>query len=255
MKVSIVTAVWNRERTIRDTMESVLAQDYADLEYVVVDGQSTDGTVDVIRSFERPFNGRLKWVSEPDGGIYDAMNKGLRMAGGDIVAILNSDDFYHRKDTVSRVVTAFREDPELQAVYGDNLWVSAEDPTRVIRYANGDNWNGFTARCGVMPPHATFFVRKENFERFGYYDTSYRICADYERELNFLLKRKLKSRYLGFDFMTMRKGGVSSSGIRSCWASLVECRRACLANGLFTCWPMQFVKLLVKFPQMLRRHR
>ena len=253
MRVTIVTAVRNGERTLGDAMKSILAQDYPDLEHVVVDGRSTDGTVEVIRRLESRYDGRLKWISEPDNGIYDAMNKGLRMATGEIVAILNSDDFYHRRDTISRVVAAFQEDPELQAVYGDNLWVSAGDPKKVIRHANGNNWNAFTARCGVMPPHATFFVRKENFERFGYYDANYRICADYERELNFLVKRRLKSRYLGFDFMTMRKGGVSSSGIRSYWRSMVECRRACLSNGLFTCWPMQFVKLMVKFPQLLRR--
>lgn len=185
MKISIVTVVRNRCLMLPMAIRSVLLQEHSDLELIVVDGVSTDGTVDVIREWEPKFCGRMKWVSEPDHGIYDAMNKGIQMATGEIVAILNSDDFYHRTDTLAKVATAFEEDPELQVVYGDNVWVHADDLNKVTRYSNGNNWNGFTARCGVMPPHATFFVRKENFEKYGYYDTSYKICADYERELNF----------------------------------------------------------------------
>lgn len=252
MKISIVTAVYNRGGVVADAMQSVLAQTHGDIEYVVVDGGSTDGTVELLRDYEIRFGGRMKWISERDDGIYDAMNKGIRMATGEVVAILNSDDFYHRKDTLARVAAAFEADSGLQVVYGDNLWVSSDDISQVVRYANGDNWNRFLARCGVMPPHATFFVRTENFRKYGYYDTRYRICADFERELNFLVVRRLPSRYLGFDFMTMRTGGVSTSSLSSYWRSMSECRRACRANGLFTCWPMQFVKLIIKAPQFIR---
>ena len=250
IKITIVTVVRNRRNVVRHAIESVLRQRYSGVEYVIVDGGSADGTVDVIREWEPKFGGRMKWISEPDKGIYDAMNKGIRMATGDIVAILNSDDFYHRADTLAKVAAAFEEDPELQVVYGDNVWVNGAEPDKVIRYVHGDNYNWFTARCGVMPPHATFFVRKENFEKYGYYDTSYKICADFERELMFLVKLKLKSRYLPFDFMTMRKGGVSSSGWKGYWTSIKECHRACRQVGVFTCWPMQFFKLFVKLPQM-----
>lgn len=250
MRISIVTVVYNRAHVIADAIASVLSQAYQDVEYIIVDGKSTDGTVGVIREWEPKFDGRMKWISKPDKGIYDAMNKGIRMATGDVVAILNSDDFYHRTDALARVAAAFEEDPELQVVYGDNVWVNGAEPDKVIRYANGDNYNWFTARCGVMPPHATFFVRRENFEKYGYYDTSYKICADFERELMFLVKLKLKSRYLPFDFMTMRKGGVSSSGWKGYWTSIKECHRACRQVGVFTCWPMQFFKLFVKLPQM-----
>lgn len=250
MNITIVTAVYNRVGVLSSAIVGVLKQTWKNVEYVIVDGGSTDGTVDVIREWEPKFCGRMKWISEPDRGIYDAMNKGIRMATGDVVAILNSDDFYHRADTLARVAAAFEEDPELQVVYGDNVWVRDGELDKVIRYANGDNYNWFTARCGVMPPHATFFVRRENFEKYGYYDTSYKICADFERELMFLVKLKLKSRYLPFDFMTMRKGGVSSSGWKGYWTSIKECHRACRQVGVFTCWPMQFFKLFVKLPQM-----
>ena len=252
MNISIITAVYNRAATLANAMNSVLLQTHPNVEYIVVDGGSSDGALDVIREWEPRFGGRMKWVSEKDNGIYDAMNKGIRMATGDVVAILNSDDFYHRKDTLAKVAEAFEEDPELQVVYGDNLWVRPEEPSKIVRYANGNNWNWFTARCGVMPPHATFFVRKSNFEKYGYYDTSYRICADFERELMFLVKLRLKSQYLPFDFMTMRMGGISSNGLSGYWISIKECHRACKQVGVFTCWPMQFIKLLVKLPQFFR---
>ena len=252
MKISIVTVVYNRVGTIADTMESVLVQQYQDVEYVVVDGGSTDGTVDVIKEYEPRFHGRMKWVSEKDNGIYDAMNKGIRMATGEVVAILNSDDFYHRNDTLSKVAEAFAEDPDLQIVYGDNIWVRPDNLKRRIRYVKGNNYNWFTARCGVMPPHATFFVRKENFEKHGYYDDSYKICADFERELFFLEKLRLKSRHLPFDFMTMRTGGISSSGIKGYWTSIRECHRACKEVRVITCWPMQFLKLAIKSVQIFQ---
>lgn len=261
MRLSVITVVYNRAATVRHALESVYRQTYDNVEHVVVDGGSVDGTVDAIHEFDDQMSGvsrpgfRFKWISEPDHGIYDAMNKGIRMATGDVVAILNSDDYYHRTDTLAKVAAAFEEDPELQVVYGDNVWVNGAEPDKVIRYANGDNYNWFTARCGVMPPHATFFVKKANFEKYGYYDTSYKICADFERELHFLEKLKLKSRYLPFDFMTMRVGGVSSSGLKGYWTSIKECHRACKQVGVFTCWPMQFFKLAIKFPQKFRRSR
>lgn len=255
MKISIITAVYNREKTIERAMESVLAQDYADIEYIVVDGASKDGTMNVVRSMEPKFNGRLRYVSEPDKGIYDAMNKGVRMATGDVVAILNSDDFYHNRHTLSEIAVAFETDPELKVVYGDNIWVTEREPKKIIRYANGNNWGWFAARCGVMPPHATFFVKKECFEKYGYYDTSYKICADFKKEAEFLVVHKLKSRYLGFPFMTMVTGGASTAGAGSYWTSIKECHRACKELGLFTCWPMQFLKLFIKLPQMFNLNK
>lgn len=250
MKLSIVTVVYNRVNAIERTMASVLEQTYPDLEYIVIDGGSSDGTVDAIKSMESKFGGRLRYVSEPDKGIYDAMNKGLKMATGEVVAILNSDDFYHNRYTLSAVAAAFEKDSELKVVYGDNVWATERDPVKFVRYSNGNNWGWFAARCGVMPPHATFFVKKECFEKYGYYDTSYKICADFKKEAEFLVVRKLKSRYLALPFMTMVTGGASTAGAGSYWTSIKECHRACKELGMFTCWPMQFMKLLIKLPQM-----
>lgn len=258
MKISIITVVYFRECLIAEAMQSVYRQTHGDIEYIIVDGGSRDGTVEKIKRFEEAVlederqGFSFRWISEPDRGVYDAMNKGIRMATGEVVAILNSDDFYHRNDTLSRVAEAFAEDPDLQVVYGDNVWVRPDDLKRRIRYVKGSNYNWFTARCGVMPPHATFFVRKENFEKYGYYDDSYKICADFERELFFLEKLKLKSRYLPFDFMTMRTGGISSSGIKGYWTSIKECHRACKEVKVFTCWPMQFLKLAIKSVQLFQ---
>ena len=261
MKISIITALFNRSGLIIDSLVSVARQKHDDfeVEHIVVDGWSTDGTCKILSDFEARVRSEeqngysFRWISEKDNGVYDAMNKGLKMATGDVVAILNSDDFYHRDDTLTKVAAEFAADPQLQVVYGDNVWVNDGALDKVIRYSNGNNWNWFTARCGVMPPHATFFCRCECFERYGYYDSSYKICADFERELMFLVKLKLKSKYLPFAFMTMRKGGISTSGASSYWQSIKECHRACRQVGVFTCWPMQFVKLLVKLPQIFKR--
>lgn len=249
MKISIVTVVRNRKRTLPMAMESVLKQSWPDVEYIVVDGASTDGTVDVIRDWVPKFQGRMKWISEPDRGIYDAMNKGIRMATGDFVAILNSDDFYHRDDTLQKVAEEFRADPELQVVYGDNVYVREPDLKKVVRYASGSNYNSFTARCGIVPPHATFFVRRENFEKYGYYDPTYKVSADCELEVRFLEKYGLKRKYLPFAFMTMRLGGASSSGFKSILAMQRECLRACRANGLKTNALLQLLRLAIKLPQ------
>lgn len=257
MKISIVTVVYNREQTIDDAMESVFRQTHDDIDYIVVDGASSDGTVEKVRAFEarvrvaekKGFS--FRWMSEPDNGIYNAMNKGIRMATGDIVAILNSDDFYCGTDTLERVAKAFTDDPELQVVYGDNVYVREPDLDKIVRYASGGNYNWFTARCGIVPPHATFFTWRKNFERYGYYDESYRVSADCELELRFLEKYRLKSQYLPFSFMAMRLGGTSTSGLRSIVAMQSECLRACRSNGLYTNRFMQLLRLVIKVPQKI----
>jgi len=252
VKISIVTVVRNRVRLLPTNIESVLSQTWPDVEYIVVDGASTDGTVELLRQVEPRFCGRMKWISEPDKGIYDAMNKGIRMATGDVVAILNSDDFYHRKDTLRRVADEFVADPELQVVYGDNVYVREPNLDKVVRYASGASYSLFTARCGMVPPHATFFSRRENFEKYGFYDPTYKLSADCELEIRFLEKFRLKRKYLPFDFMTMRLGGASSSGLKSILTMQSECLRACRANGLKTNFMFQLLRLAIKLPQKFK---
>ena len=206
MKISIVTATYNAAHTLRDTIESVLAQDYGDIEYIVVDGASTDGTISLLQSYESRFAGRMRWVSEPDKGIYDAMNKGLRMATGDVVGTINSDDFYNHDDVISRVAACFA-DTSVQAVYGDVRFVRPDDLNRTIRYYSSSGFTPRKFRYGWMPAHPTFFTYRRFFDEYGYYRTDYRIAADYELLIRFLYTYQLHTRYLAYDFIKMRTGG------------------------------------------------
>lgn len=245
MKISIVTTTYNSGGTVRDTFNSVLRQTYKDIEYIVVDGASTDNTLDIIREYGPLFGGRMKWISEKDNGIYDAMNKGIRMATGDVVGILNSDDFYHRTDTISQVADAFL-DKEVEAVYGDVRFVSPGNLDKTVRYYSSKNFTPRRFRFGFMPAHPTFFTYTRYFESYGYYKTDYRIAADYELLLRFLYIHGLKSRYLPFDFMKMRTGGASTASVRSNLLLNREIVRACRENGIWTCLPLLLLKYFVK---------
>lgn len=250
MKISLITATYNSGRVLRTTLESVLKQTYSDIEYIIIDGASKDNTMDLVHEYEPLFNGRIKWISEPDKGIYDAMNKGIRMATGDIVGIINSDDFYHRTDVLSRVAEAF-EEPGVQAVYGDVRFVHPGDLDKTIRYYSSKVFSQKLFRYGFMPAHPTFFTYKKYFEEFGYYKTNYKIAADYELLVRFLYVHKLQAKYLPLDFMKMRTGGVSTASVRSNILLNKEIVRACRENGLWTCFPLLLMKYAVKVFELI----
>lgn len=250
MKISLITATYNSGRVLRTTLESVLKQTYSDIEYIIIDGASKDNTIDLVYEYEPLFNGRIKWLSEPDKGIYDAMNKGIRMATGDIVGIINSDDFYHRTDVLSRVAEAF-EEPGVQAVYGDVRFVHPGDLDKTIRYYSSKVFSPKLFRYGFMPAHPTFFTYKKYFEEFGYYKTDYKIAADYELLVRFLYVHKLQAKYLPLDFMKMRTGGVSTASVRSNILLNKEIVRACRENGLWTCFPLLLMKYAVKVFELI----
>lgn len=245
VKVSIVTVALNSGKTLRDNIQSVLSQSYPQVEYIIVDGLSQDNTVDIIKEYEDKFQGRLKWISEKDAGLYDAMNKGVKMATGDIVGFINSDDFYHRQDVISRVVEAF-DDETVQAVYGDVRFVSPKNLNKTVRYYSSDRFFSKKFRYGFMPAHPTFFTYRKYFEEFGYYKTDYKIAADYELLIRFLYVHSLKAVYLPFDFLKMRMGGVSTASYRSNILLNREIVRACKENGIWTCMPLLFLKYFVK---------
>ena len=245
MKISIVTVTWNSAATLRDTIESVLKQDYPNLEYIIADGLSKDETVSIIKEYESKFNGRMKWFSEKDKGMYDAMNKGIRMSTGEIVGIINSDDFYHRRDIISRVVEAFRNE-KTQAVYGDVRFVNPDNLDKTVRYYSSRNFSPSRFRYGFMPAHPTFFTYRKYFEEFGYYKTDYHIAADYELLIRFLYTHQLKSKYLSLDFMKMRTGGASTASIKSNILLNKEIVRACSENEIWTCMPLLFLKYFIK---------
>ena len=252
MKISLVTVAYNSAATIRDTIESVLKQDYADLEYIIVDGKSKDNTVEIIKEYEPRFNGRMRWSSEKDAGLYDAMNKGIRMATGEVVGILNSDDFYHRTDSISLVADTFAR-TGTDAVYSDVLFVNPDDLNTVVRYYSSAKFTLARFRFGFMPAHPTFFTKKCFFEQFGYYMTDYQISADYELLIRFMYKNRIKTQYIPADFMTMRMGGTSSASWKRRWVLTYECIRAARGNGLYTNLFLLLLKYPVKIFEYIRK--
>lgn len=250
MKISIITVTYNSAATLRDTMESVLAQTYTDIEYVVVDGLSKDNTMDIVREYEPRFQGRMKYISEKDHGLYEAMNKGIRMATGEIVGIINSDDFYHRNDIIQLVADAMAAS-EVQAVYGDVRFVNPENLDKTVRYYSSKIFRPSLFRFGFMPAHPTFFTYRKYFEQYGYYRLDYKIAADYELLVRFLHKYGVKARYLHTDFMKMRTGGVSTASIKSNILLNKEIVRACRSNGIWTCFPLLMLKYFIKVFELL----
>lgn len=250
MKISIVTVTFNSGETLKDTIESVLKQTYDNIEYIIVDGLSTDETVDIIKKYEPQFKGRLKWISEKDKGLYDAMNKGIRMATGEVVGIINSDDFYHKDYIISQVADSFK-DQTIEAVYGDIRFVNPGNLDKTVRYYSSKNFSPKRFRFGFMPAHPTFFTYKEYFDRFGYYRTDYHIAADYELLLRFLYTHHLKTKYISQDFMKMRTGGVSTASFKSNYLLNKEIVHACKENGIWTCMPLLFLKYFSKVFELL----
>lgn len=250
-KISIVTITWNSAVTLRDTIESVLQQDYKNIEYIIVDGLSSDNTVEIIKDYEPKFNGRMKWISEKDRGLYDAMNKGIKMASGDIVGIINSDDFFHRSDVISKVAGAFNLDRNIEAVYGDVRFVNENNLEKTVRYYSSKNFKPWRFRFGFMPAHPSFYTYKHNFEKYGYYQYDYHIAADYELLVRFLYKYHLKAKYIPLDFMKMRTGGRSTASWKSNFILNKEIVRACKENGIWTCMPLLFLKYFVKIFELI----
>lgn len=247
MKISIVTITYNSEATLKDTIDSVLSQNYEEIEYLLVDGGSKDNTLAIIQSYA---DERIRWVSEPDNGIYDAMAKGKRMATGDVVGILNSDDFYPDKFVLSRVAEAFSM-PDVDAVYGDLQYVSHEDTTKVTR-----NWvAGVYSRAnflqGWMPPHPTFFLKKEAFEKFGYYNPNFKSAGDYELMLRMLYKHHLKAVYIPHIQVIMRAGGVSNASFKNRIRANREDRLAWKLNDIKPSWFTLIMKPISKLKQWL----
>jgi len=233
MTLSIVTVCYNSEASIRTAIESVLSQTYPDIEYIIVDGGSKDNTLTIVKTYEPKFVGRLKWISEPDDGMYDAMNKGIRMATGAVVGILNSDDFYKSPDCLEKVAKVF-ENPEIDACFADVHFVKPDHLEKPVRYYSSAKFNPKKFRWGFMPAHPTFFVRREQVNETGYYKTDYQIAADFELLIRFLHANKLRYQYIPLDMITMRTGGKSTRSWKSNYILNKEIVRACKENGIYT---------------------
>ena len=220
MKLSIITATYNSERTLRDTMESILNQTFQDFEYIIVDGASKDATLDIIREYEPRFQGKMRYLSEPDKGIYDAMNKGFAMATGDVIGILNSDDFFTSEDVLQAVVDGFAGE-YVDAVYADIHFVGTDDLTKCVRYYSSGVFRPWMMRFGMIPAHPSFYCRKAVYDQYGSFDTTYRIAADFEILLRLIFIHRIRTRYVKKDFVTMRLGGASTTGYGS-WSLIMK---------------------------------
>lgn len=208
MKISIITVCFNSEKTIKDTIESVLSQSYNNYEYIIVDGKSTDNTLDIVKKYEKKFKGKLKYISEKDRGLYDAMNKGIKMATGDIIGIINSDDVIASKDIFKKVVNAFLNN-KCDGVYS-NLVMKDENLDKTVRYIRSKKGN---YKIGWFPPHPTLYLSKNVYNKYGYFDTKYRIAADYDFMLR-IMKNNVSLIYCNDIFTIMRSGGVSTNGLK-----------------------------------------
>lgn len=250
MKISIITVCYNAERYLRTAIDSVLSQNYADIEYIIIDGASKDSTMDIVRSYGERIH---KIVSEPDKGLYDAMNKGLRAATGDVIGILNADDFYAHTEVLSHVAAAFEKNPT-DSLYGDLVYVNEEDLTKVVRYYRSATFRPAQFKQGKMPPHPTFFAKRVVYERFGLFDTQFRICADFDILLRLLLVHKISYQHLPEVMINMRTGGASTSGF---FKSTVRINRemlaSCRKNGINTNLFYIYSKYLTKVFQLISR--
>lgn len=234
MRISVITVAFESDKTIETTIKSILFQSYPDIEYIIIDGVSKDNTISIIRNYESLFKGKLRWISEPDNGIYDAMNKGIKMATSDVIGILNSDDFFTDNKVLERVVEAFQKDSLLDAVYGDVHFVNPNNLNKCVRYYSSRIFKKGLMRLGFMPAHPSFYIRKECFEKFGLYKTDYKIAADFEFLLRTIYKGNIRIKYLPLDMVTMRTGGASTSGWISHKRIMKEHLRAFRENGLYT---------------------
>lgn len=228
MKVSIITITYNSAETVEDTIQSVLSQDYPNIEYIIVDGASKDGTMAIVEGYRD----RISTIhSAPDKGIYDAMNKGVQLATGDVVGILNSDDFYADRSVISDIVKTF-DTHKCDGVYADLVYVDRLDTNRVLRTWISGEYRKGQFLSGWMPPHPTFFVRKKKYDEYGLYSLELRSAADYELMLRFMHKHGIRVNYLPRVITKMRAGGQSNVTFKNRWKANREDRLAWKMNGL-----------------------
>jgi len=251
MKISIITVVYNNAATIKDAIESVLNQTYNNIEYIVVDGASTDGTVEIVQSYRNKID---KFISEKDKGLYDAMNKGIGLATGDIVGILNSDDFYKSNDILEIVANEFMS-KDIDCLYGDLEYVDANNTEKIVRYWKSKPFEDGLFQKGWHPAHPTFFIKRKYYEKYDVFNLDFKISADYEIMLRFLERYKLKSSYIHKTFVKMRVGGESNRSLSNILKANLESYKAWKVNGLYINPFMFLLKPLSKVLQLFRRKK
>jgi len=245
MKISIITVTYNSRDTIKDTIESVRSQTYDDIEYIIIDGGSTDGTIEIVNEYEKDVD---IFISEPDDGIYDAMNKGIALASGDVIGILNSDDFYADNSVLNSVAEAFLT-KKIDCIYGDLVYIDSFNINKITRYWKSDSFTPGIFYTGWHPAHPTFFVKKSTYEKFGLYKTKFKLAADYELMLRFLEKNQLSSIYIPKVLVKMRCGGISNKSFINIIKANIECYLSWEENDFNISPIIIFKKIFYKIKQ------
>lgn len=248
MKISLITATYNSAATVKDTLQCVAEQDYGTIEHIIIDGGSSDDTLKITKDFSHI----TQLISGKDRGIYDAMNKGIAAATGDVIGILNSDDVYAHPGVLSAVAQAF-DDPAVQATYADLQFVQRDNLNKIVRTWNAGNYNVKSFYYGWMPPHPTFFVRKEVYDKVGMFNLELGSAADYELMLRILLKYEIPARYIHQVIVKMRMGGVSTASLQNRLKANRRDRLAWQVNGLHPYFFTLYLKPLRKLGQFLQR--
>lgn len=249
-KISIITVCFNSEKTIKKTLKSVQNQKYNKIEHVIIDGKSNDKTLSIVKKFQHI----KKIISEKDHGIYYAMNKGLKIATGEIIGFLNSDDFYANNNVLKNVSKLFKEDPRLEACYADLVYVNALDTSKIIRFWKSDYFVQGAFSKGWCPPHPTFFVKKSVYEQHGNFDTNYKLASDAELMMRFMEVKKIKVKYEPKLWVKFRIGGVSNKSLKNITIQNIEVLKALKNHGLkFNYITFFFKKLILKIKQFVQK--
>lgn len=246
MKISIITITYNSAQTVEETIQSVVSQDFPDIEYIIVDGLSTDGTLSIVNRYTRYIH---KVISEKDKGLYDALNKGINAASGEVIGMLHSDDLYANNQVISKIAQQFAADPAVEGVYADLVFVDRNETDKVLRTWKAGEFEPDAFKKGWMPPHPTFFVKKSVYERFGGFNLDLKLSADYELMLRFIHKHGIKISYLPETIVKMRMGGISNTSIFVKLKANIEDKLAWRMNNLKPGWFTTFRKPLKKLMQ------
>lgn len=248
MKISIITVCYNSQVFIASAIDSVLSQSYSNIEYIIIDGNSKDTTVSIIQSYGHEVT---NFISEPDKGIYDAMNKGLSLATGDVIGILNSDDFYTHENVIHQVAQTFEQNSNIDMLFGNVDFVKPENLSFPVRFYSSFDFSPWKMRFGFMPAHPAAFIRRSSYEKVGFYTMGYKIGADFEWFVRALMVHRLSYVKLNQTLVRMREGGASTSGLESYWLSSKEQLHALHSLGVYSNWLFVLIRLPIKFFQKL----
>ena len=250
--ISVVTVVFNGAETLEYTIRSIIEQTYDNIEYIIIDGGSTDATLDILRKYDNSID---YWVSEKDAGIYDAMNKGISLATGDVVGILNSDDIFEYPNVITDIANKFKSNPELSLVFGDVVFVEPANIKKVTRYYTSNKFRPWKLRFGWMPPHPASFIKRSVYNKIGNYSLNYKIAADYEFFIRMLMGYKLSYSRINKVLVRMRTGGISTSGFRNSLLLNTEIVKACKSNGIYTNLFFVLLKIPFKILELFRNSK